>query len=102
MKLTLQTKIERDMPLYLGEIAKATGYSRFALRKLGLTQRGLPGGKIRLSDFWRIVQSQIDQNYIKLAQVVTRAPASTELIDDLRSIADRRREPRRSRVRLAA
>lgn len=50
MKLTLQTKIERDLPLNIGEICQATGYSRYKIR---LINPPMAAGKCRLSRFWQ-------------------------------------------------
>jgi hypothetical protein len=86
-RLTLQEKIDRDMPLNKRELMAATGYG---WRALGRINPPFVCGKIRLSDFeWH--------TYYRAGIYESKeAGASPEPSNDLRSIADSMRAPRKS------
>lgn len=74
------------MPLNLSELSLATNYGRVALARMGFTRTKLPGGKIRLDDFWRIVMRPLYK-----PQVIEE-PSLPERSNDLRSASDRLHE----------
>jgi hypothetical protein len=57
-KEQIWARVERDQVLNLGELAVASGYSRWALSAMKLP---LVRGKISLSDFKRILRQRQDQ-----------------------------------------
>lgn len=96
MKLTLEEKVKIDRPLNIGELARASGFSRFELTKLGIRKRDLPvPGKMRLSVFEKKYHAgEFEPPKLKHESL---AP-----LNDLRSIVDKLRAPRRSNVLQAA
>jgi hypothetical protein len=76
-RLSLQEKLDRDMPLNKSELIEATGYGWRAIKRINPP---FVCGKIRRSDFW---------SYAVLPGIpITTTVASPEQLCDLRSIAD--------------
>lgn len=74
------------MPLNLSELSLATNYGRVALARMGFTRTKLPGGKIRLDDFWRLVIRPLYK------PPVIEAPSSTEWLSDRQSASGKLNE----------
>ena len=78
MKLTLQTKIERDLPLNIGEICQATGYSRYKIR---LINPPMAAGKCRLSRFWKHESEIAKPRYVINGDITEGYAAAAESSD---------------------
>lgn len=93
MKLSLQEKIDADMPLNIGELCKATDYSR---RKMKQINPPMVAGKCRLSNFKQHEQS------IQAPRYATALPASVESVSRPQSALDKLREQQQSHDRQVA
>lgn len=73
MKLSLEQKLRLGHALWVSELMEATGYSRAAIKRIGVP---LVAGKCRLPDFWAYVRRL--RNHWDTIRVPepTEAPAS--------------------------